>query len=161
VGESPEVAEPLAVGAWVRAPGGWQGRIVSLDEDAGRASVQTGELRLSVPLADLAVASEKRPPRRDTDILEPAANVVRPAPRAIPTSLDVRGARVEEALTMLEGYLDQAAVNGAPRLTIVHGFGSGALRDALRAALTNHPLVKKWRPGERGEGGDGATIVEF
>jgi DNA mismatch repair protein MutS2 len=161
-GEGPELVEPLAVGAWVRAPGGWQGRIVSLDEDTGRASVQTGELRLSVPLADLAVAAENRRPKRETDAFEPARSVVvRPAPRAIPTSLDVRGARVEEALTMLEGYLDQAAVNGAPRLTIVHGFGSGALRDALRAALTKHPLVKKWRPGERGEGGDGATIVEF
>jgi DNA mismatch repair protein MutS2 len=46
-------------------------------------------------------------------------------------------------------------------VTVIHGHGSGALRDALRAHLGGHPLVKSWRAGERGEGGDGATIVEF
>jgi DNA mismatch repair protein MutS2 len=66
---------------------------------------------------------------------------------------------VDEALETLERYLDQAAVAGAGRLTIVHGHGSGALRDAVRALLSGHPLVKEWRPGERGEGGDGASIV--
>jgi dsDNA-specific endonuclease/ATPase MutS2 len=46
-------------------------------------------------------------------------------------------------------------------LTIIHRHGSRALRDALRTRLGTHPLVKKWRAGERGEGGDGATIVEI
>ena len=46
-------------------------------------------------------------------------------------------------------------------VTVIHGHGSGALRDALRAQLSGHPLVKSWRAGERGEGGDGATIVEL
>ncbi|HUR16571.1 MAG TPA: Smr/MutS family protein, partial [Candidatus Limnocylindrales bacterium] len=65
------------------------------------------------------------------------------------------------AREMLDSYLDGAAVAGAPRVTIIHGHGSGALRDALRAQLSGHPLIKSWRAGERGEGGDGATIVEF
>ena len=95
------------------------------------------------------------------DILDAPSPVTRPAPRAVPSSLDVRGARVDEALEMLDAYLDQAAVAGATRLTLIHGFGSGALRDSLRAALSKHPLVKKWRPGERGEGGDGATVIEL
>jgi DNA mismatch repair protein MutS2 len=68
---------------------------------------------------------------------------------------------VDEALDLLERTLDQAAVAGAGRLTIVHGHGSGALRDAVRSALARHPLVREWRPGERGEGGDGATIVSL
>jgi len=151
----------LAVGSWVRAPGGWQGRIVSVDAGEGRASVQTGELRLSVPLADLVVEGEKPVPKREKDVLDADSRVTRPAPRAVPSSLDVRGARVEEALTMLESYLDQAAVAGSQRLTLIHGFGSGALRDSLRTALSKHPLVKSWRPGERGEGGDGATVIEL
>ena len=45
------------------------------------------------------------------------------------------------------------------RVTVIHGHGSGALRDAVRDLLSGHPLVREWRPGERGEGGDGATIV--
>ncbi len=80
-------------------------------------------------------------------------------PRGVPSTLDLRGARVEEALEMLDRYLDDAALAGARQVTVVHGHGSGALRDAVRATLSGHPLVEAWRPGERGEGGDGATIV--
>ena len=76
-------------------------------------------------------------------------------------SLDLRGARVEEALELLERYLDGAARADAGRVTVIHGHGSGAMRDAVRRALGEHPLVRDWRPGERGEGGDGATIVSL
>jgi DNA mismatch repair protein MutS2 len=79
--------------------------------------------------------------------------------RAIPSSLDVRGARVDETIELLESYLDKAATAGAGRVTVIHGHGSGALRDAVRAVLAKHPLVRDWRPGDKGEGGDGATIV--
>ena len=79
----------------------------------------------------------------------------------VPSSLDLRGARVEEALELLDRYIDTAALAEAEKVTIIHGHGSGALRDALRAQLRTHPLVKSWRAGDRHEGGDGATIVEF
>jgi DNA mismatch repair protein MutS2 len=79
--------------------------------------------------------------------------------RAVPSTLDIRGARVDEALELLDRYVDDAAIAAAGRVTIVHGHGSGALRDAVRSMLAAHPLVRSWRPGERGEGGDGATIV--
>jgi DNA mismatch repair protein MutS2 len=46
-------------------------------------------------------------------------------------------------------------------VTVIHGMGTGALRDAVREHAGGHPLVKSWRPGGRGEGGDGATIVTF
>lgn len=89
--------------------------------------------------------------------------VARPKPhvpaRSVASSLDLRGARVEEALEMLEAYLDAAARADAGRVTVVHGHGSGAMRDAVRRVLGAHPLVREWRPGERGEGGDGATVV--
>ena len=79
----------------------------------------------------------------------------------VPASLDLRGARVEEAMESLDRYLDQASLAGAARVTIIHGHGTGAMRDAVRALASGHALVKDWRPGERGEGGDGATIVSF
>ncbi len=81
------------------------------------------------------------------------------APRSIPSTLDVRGARVDEVIELLDRTLDQAAMAGAGRLTVIHGHGTGALRDAVRQLVSSHPLVKDWRPGERGEGGDGATII--
>lgn len=79
--------------------------------------------------------------------------------RAVPSSLDLRGARVEEAMEALDAYLDAASLAGAGRVTVVHGHGTGAMRDAVRSRLSAHSLVHGWRPGERGEGGDGATVV--
>jgi DNA mismatch repair protein MutS2 len=79
----------------------------------------------------------------------------------VASSLDLRGARVEEALEALDRYLDDASVAGLRSVTVIHGLGTGALRDAVRAAAAAHPLVRDARPGERGEGGDGATVVTF
>ena len=81
--------------------------------------------------------------------------------RSVASSLDLRGARVEEALEALNRYLDDAGLAGLDKALIIHGMGTGAVRDAVRATASSHPLVKSMRPGQRGEGGDGATIVEF
>jgi DNA mismatch repair protein MutS2 len=81
--------------------------------------------------------------------------------RHVASSLDLRGARVEEALEALGRYLDDAGLAGLNKVLIIHGMGTGALRDAVRAEASSHPLVRSLRPGERGEGGDGATIVEL
>jgi dsDNA-specific endonuclease/ATPase MutS2 len=81
--------------------------------------------------------------------------------RTVASSLDLRGARVDEALDALSRYLDDAALAGLDQVTIIHGLGTGALRDAVRAHAGSHPLVRSFRPGERGEGGDGATIVRL
>ena len=79
--------------------------------------------------------------------------------RTVASSLDVRGARVEEALEVVERYLEDASLAGLERATIIHGLGTGALRDAVRSLASAHPLVRSVRAGERGEGGDGATVV--
>jgi DNA mismatch repair protein MutS2 len=79
----------------------------------------------------------------------------------VASSLDLRGARVDEALDALGRYLDDAALAGLGKVIVIHGMGTGALRDAVRTEAAGHPLVKSMRPGERGEGGDGATIVEL
>ena len=146
----------IAVGARVRSKSGWEGTITDIDERAGEAALAAGSMRISVPLEELEIVAGA--PRRQQDLLRAPAPM--PA-RAVPSSLDVRGARVEEATELLDRYVNDAALAGAPRVTVIHGHGSGALRDALRAQLRVHPLVKSWRPGERGEGGDGATIVEL
>ncbi len=81
--------------------------------------------------------------------------------RTVASSLDLRGARVDEALELLARYLDDASLAGLERVTIIHGIGTGALRDAVRSAAAEHPLVASLRPGERGEGGDGATLISL
>ena len=77
--------------------------------------------------------------------------------RTVASSLDLRGARVDEALDALGRYLDDAALAGLDRVTIIHGLGTGA----VRAQASDHPQVKGVRAGERGEGGDGATVLSL
>jgi len=163
----PEPARPMARRAWrvgdrARSrSAGWDGKITALERGGRRAVLETGGIRVSV----------------DTRDLEPAdGTAVRAAPagegssvgslrlaraRSVASSLDLRGARVEEALEALGRYLDDASLAGLQRATIVHGIGTGALRDAVRSAASGHPLVRNVRPGERSEGGEGATIVEL
>ncbi|HET8784123.1 MAG TPA: Smr/MutS family protein, partial [Candidatus Limnocylindrales bacterium] len=149
--------------------GGWEGRIAALEKGGRRATLEAGGLRVTVEVDDLVPAiggptSVGRGGRgggataASTGASNAAALRLERA-RTVASSLDLRGARVEEALEALDRYLDDAAVAGLGSATIIHGLGTGALRDAVRTAAAAHPLVRSVRPGERGEGGDGATVV--
>jgi len=81
--------------------------------------------------------------------------------RTIPTELDLRGMRVDEALEAVDKYLDDAVLSGLPRARIIHGKGTGALREAVRDQLRQDRRVAGTRPGEAGEGGDGVTVASF
>jgi DNA mismatch repair protein MutS2 len=78
---------------------------------------------------------------------------------AVAVELHLFGRRVEPALAELDDYLDRALLSGRPEVRIVHGHGSGRLRQAVREHLRGHPAVAGQRPGGEREGGDGATVV--
>ena len=183
--EAPRTRVGWQVGQRAATAGGWLGTLVALDEARQRATLDVSGMRLDVAMDELQAASASGPalagtggpawlPRsgRRGDFGDaprgapvptagPPSAIGRARPRAVAASLDLRGARVEEALALLEQYLDDAAHADAGRVTVIHGHGSGAMRDAVRSALSQHALVREWRPGERGEGGDGATIVSL
>lgn len=71
----------------------------------------------------------------------------------------LRRLTVDEALPKLDGFLDDAFMNGLSRVRVVHGKGTETLRQVVRERLAEHPLVESYRPGEYGEGGAGVTIV--
>jgi DNA mismatch repair protein MutS2 len=75
--------------------------------------------------------------------------------------LDLRGQIAEEALLLLDQYLDQAFMARLPWVRIIHGKGSGTLRQVVRQALPEHPMVTSYRAGEGGEGGDGVTVAKL
>jgi DNA mismatch repair protein MutS2 len=75
--------------------------------------------------------------------------------------LDLRGERFEDALLKVEKYIDDALLAGYPRVSIIHGKGTGALRTGVQEYLKHHRSVKRIRLGEAGEGGSGITVVEF
>ena len=75
--------------------------------------------------------------------------------------LDLRGMRVDETLEALDEYIDAAYLAELPWVRIIHGKGTGALRQVVRDFLRNHPVVSRYRSGEAGEGGDGVTLAWF
>ena len=73
----------------------------------------------------------------------------------------MRGYRVEEALDEVESYLDKASLVNLSPVYIIHGHGTGALKQAVRDFLQTSPYVAKFRPGEDSEGGDGVSVVDI
>ena len=141
---------------------------MALERGGKRATLEVGGMRVTASVDELEPASA--PPgdqgrsSRSRASEEAATGISRlrlERARTIASSLDVRGARVDEALEIVGRYLEDASLAGLERALIIHGMGTGALRDAIRGAATAHPLVQEVRAGERGEGGDGVTVVTF
>ncbi|HEY3414500.1 MAG TPA: endonuclease MutS2 [Armatimonadota bacterium] len=141
---------------WI--PGiGATGQLVDIQKD--QATVQAGTLRMVVPYSTLQKVEEemvekpKPKPQLGNIGLETAVNVS--------TEIHLRGERVDEALQSLERYLDDARVAGLHTIRIVHGKGTGALRDLVHRYLKEQRDVKGFRLGQDGEGGHGVTIAEL
>ena len=77
----------------------------------------------------------------------------------IGAELNLVGHRVDDALEESDKFLDRALLEGKQAVRIIHGFGTGVLRKAVREHLRKHPAVASWRPGDENEGGDGATVA--
>ncbi|MFA5205055.1 MAG: Smr/MutS family protein, partial [Lentisphaeria bacterium] len=133
--------------------------IERVSDDRHQVTVETGGLHVTVDAAALGRRNNAQPSARPA-----AAKLIRPRPpEAVPGELNLVGKRVEEALPVLDHYLDQAAFSGRPEARIVHGFGSGRLQAAVHDFLRGHPLVGKFRLGKGGTdlGGGGITLVTF
>jgi DNA mismatch repair protein MutS2 len=133
------------------------GTIVSID--GKKAVLNVNGRRMTVDVKDLVpresgVAGRESKKRSDTRL---------PTPDSLETVVDAElnliGQRVDEAIDESDRFLDRALLEGKQAVRIIHGFGTGTLRKALREHLRKHPAVKSWRPGGENEGGDGATIA--
>jgi DNA mismatch repair protein MutS2 len=117
--------------------------------------VQIGILKMKVDEKDLEYINT--PKQKE---IKPVA-VVKGKDFHVSLELDLRGERYENALMRVEKYIDDALLAGYPRVSIIHGKGTGALRQGVTEYLKNHRSVKRARFGDAGEGGIGVTIVEF
>jgi DNA mismatch repair protein MutS2 len=136
---------------------GIHGEIVAIA--GSTATVSTGSVTVRVPVtalrrAERAQVGNVRPPRgghpRDSD--DSGA-------RRAPSELLLLGRTSDEARDLVEKYLDDAFLAGLAHVRLIHGKGTGALRKAVRALLSEHPLVESFRDGEPAEGGAGATVA--
>lgn len=128
------------------------------------AEVKVGRLRVRAKLDEVELrgtaSEEERSRKQETASPAPISNLKSPA--ASPgLELDIRGKTVDEALPELEQYLDQAYLAELPWVRIIHGKGTGKLRQAVREYLRNHPQVKSATPGTEAEGGEGVTVVRL
>ena len=159
------------------------GTVLAVADSRDEIEVETGAMRVKVRLSALRAPYQLDPQRGSGDQqpgkssgtgraaptapVSPARTPIGSGtrasdlPRPVPTSLSLRGMTVDEAIPILDKYLDEAFVAGLRRVTIVHGKGTGALRKAVHDFLKSHPHVKSYRLGGKGEGETGATIVEL
>jgi DNA mismatch repair protein MutS2 len=147
------------------------GVVTSLSEE--EAEVQVGALRIRTRLAELILSSQaastaaaaKQARKKAVESSEPpkptTAAVALDMPASPGLELDLRGQRADDALDALERYLDAAYLSGLPYVRIIHGKGTGKLRQAVREALSSHAQVKSFEAGGEKEGGEGVTVVKF
>jgi len=144
----------LSVGDWVRLRGGDSiGRVEAVDEKRRQVSVIMGGLTVKLPFSKVELAEQ--PP-------ETVGGVgISQAGGEGGYRVMLIGMRVEEALEELDRRLDDAILSGFSSIVVVHGFGTGRLRTAVRDFLSHHPQVENHRAGVEGEGGGGVTVVEL
>jgi DNA mismatch repair protein MutS2 len=114
-------------------------------------------LKVRLPSADVVRISQRqaRAEQAPTAISLPQ----RPPVEAPDVQLDLRGWRVEDGLEAVETYVHDAVMAGMPFVRILHGKGTGALRQAIRQQLARNPLVKSYQSADAKDGGDGITVV--
>ncbi len=130
-----------------------QGTVLSLD--GTNAQVQIGVMKMSCPVSALRFVKREASQRKKVSV---TAHVNSQA-RQVSLSCDLRGMTLEEALTAADQYLDEAYLAGLHEVTLVHGKGTGVLRQGIARHLKKHAHVKSYRLGVYGEGEDGVTVV--
>jgi DNA mismatch repair protein MutS2 len=152
--ETPETdAGIIKVGDTVRVKeAGLTATVLSISEESGEIEVQSGRTKMRLGLDSVVKASA---------LPETTSPRIQPVGRRVPRELDLRGKRADEVEPALDSYLNDAACSDMPEVRIVHGIATGTVRNIVRELLATHPLVKSFRPGERDEGGDGATVVRL
>lgn len=128
-----------------------------LSSSGQEVQIQVGIMKMTVKLKELRTVAEQTATAASTG----AGKLMVAKARHIERELDLRGLMVDEALPLVDKYLDDAYLAGVEQVTLIHGKGTGALRAAVQDMVARHPHVKTSRLGEYGEGGMGVTVVQL
>jgi len=134
-----------------------QGTVLSSADKDGQIEVQVGRTRVRLSIDSI----EKVTPSAEK--VSPEFPMVKEhiSKRITSLELSLRGKRANEIDSELDSYLNDACLANLSQVRIIHGSGTGTVRQIVRDILASHPLVKSFRPGERKEGGNGVTIVNL
>jgi DNA mismatch repair protein MutS2 len=130
---------------------GQEAEVISIEDET--AELQMGSLKLRQPIDGLRRLGRAKPAQQERSVYRSA-----PAPY-VPMEIDLRGQRAVEIEPVLEKYLQDAYLGGLPYVRIIHGKGTGALRQVVRDILKKTPQVERQETAEQNQGGDGATVA--
>ncbi len=147
--------EEIAIGDKVYVTSlGYDATVTGIMEKVSRIKLVSGSKEILVPLTDVRMKKG----REVSDKAKKPRQLSTPN-EMVPSRINLVGMRVDEALSLLEPFLNHAALAGFREVTIIHGVGAGILQRAVREHLDGHPLVDTFRAGEQSEGGAGVTIA--
>jgi DNA mismatch repair protein MutS2 len=135
--------------------------VVTLPDKNKKLTVDMGSMKMQVKQDELAVLDENYKEPTKTKIPGTSFKSFELKKYSLSQTLDLRGYRVEEALDEVEDYLDKASLANLTPVYIIHGHGTGALKQAVRDFLKTSPYVAKFRVGGESEGGDGVSVVDI
>ena len=136
--------------------------LLTAPDGKGECTVQAGALKMKANIADLRAAAPEKPAKargRQPARGDGSGAHISVSPREVQTECDVRGCNLEEAILAVDMFLDGAILNRLRQVYIIHGKGTGILRNGIQQHLKKHPAVKDFRLGQYGEGEDGVTVV--
>lgn len=122
---------------------------------SGDCLIAIGNINLKAKNDEVVVVEKQI----EKEVIEKGPSVTLQSQAKLSLSLDLRGKRYEEAKVSLNNYFDDALITKAKQVSIIHGYGTGALRELVRSFLKNHPQVESFRFGGENEGGMGVTVV--
>lgn len=130
--------------------------VIENPDEKGNIKVQMGILKMDSNIKNVTKVKAKNKTKENTNRIYKAKKAMHISP-----TLDLRGQRYDEALRNFDKYLDDAMLSGLDQAKIIHGKGTGALRNGINDYLKNNKMIDSFRPGNEKEGGYGVTIVKF
>ena len=160
VNANPVTAEELQIGDRVKILTLDQnGEVLTLPDEKGDLTVKVGIMKINVNVSDLMLiidGTKKKKTRTGG-----YGNLYRKKAQTISMSVNVQGQNLEDALMNVDKYIDDAYMAGLKEVTVIHGNGTGVLKEGLRRSFKKHKLIASYRKGGYNEGGDGVTIVKL
>lgn len=154
--------DKLAVGDIVMVHSmGVKGTVSALPNAKGKCFVQMGSMRSEVDIKDLELLEQETKAAKKEASVSHSGSMKMAKAMTISPEINLIGKTVDEAIPLLDKYLDDAYLAKLHQVTVIHGMGTGALRNAVQSHCRKSKYVKSYRMGEYGEGGYGVTVVEF
>lgn len=138
-----------------------EGKLLTLPNVKGECRVQVGSVTVKTNSGNLRLVEKAPQKKQQSSAGRIKKSLTSNASRRGGMELDIRGCEGYEGVMQMEMFLDGAILSGLNQVTIIHGKGTGALREAVHAALKRNPRVKSFRLGAYGEGEAGVTVVEL